>query len=69
LFINHITIKGNVPALTRLVKAYITKDIGGIFDRGQIEPILGVFQKLNASKLNDQYGVELLQSIFTYAPE
>ncbi|RKP23349.1 Cse1-domain-containing protein, partial [Syncephalis pseudoplumigaleata] len=62
-------VQGNVPALTRLIKAYIAKDVVGIFDRGQIEPILGIFQKLNASKLNDQYGFELLQAIFTNAPE
>ncbi|KAI9595046.1 importin alpha re-exporter [Syncephalis fuscata] len=62
-------VQGNIPALARLIRAYISKDILGIFERGQIEPILGVFQKLNASKLNDQYGFELLQSLFINAPE
>ncbi|KAI8052879.1 GK18154 [Syncephalis plumigaleata] len=33
-------VQGNVPALTRLVKAYIAKDIGGIFDRGQLNQSL-----------------------------
>ncbi|RKP10272.1 Cse1-domain-containing protein [Thamnocephalis sphaerospora] len=60
--------QGNIPALTRLIKVYIAKDAAGIAARGQIEPVLGVFQKLIASKLNDQHGFDILSSIAMHLP-
>ena len=43
--------RGNVPALTDLVLAYIYQGIGEIVEKGLLEGLLGVFQKLLASKV------------------
>ncbi|GES89790.1 importin-alpha export receptor [Rhizophagus clarus] len=59
---------GNIPALTRLLHAYICRDASSIVINNQLEPILGIFQKLIASKTNDKYGVDLLCSIVQYIP-
>jgi exportin-2 (importin alpha re-exporter) len=61
-------IQGNVPALAQLIKVYITKDMAGILARNQTEAVLGVFQKLIASKLNDQYGCEILITLVDHMP-
>ena len=44
--------KGNVPALTDLFKAYINKGMAEIAAENQLTGMLGVFQKLLASKVN-----------------
>ncbi|CAG8606090.1 18357_t:CDS:10 [Acaulospora morrowiae] len=59
---------GNVPALVRMLHAYIYRDSSGIIANKQLEPILGIFQKLIASKANDKYGLELLCTIVQYVP-
>ncbi|RIA85430.1 exportin-2-like protein [Glomus cerebriforme] len=59
---------GNIPALTRLLHAYIYRDASSIVINNQLEPILGIFQKLIASKANDKYGIDLLCSIVQYIP-
>jgi len=59
---------GNIPALTRLLHAYIYRDANSIVINNQLEPILGIFQKLIASKVNDKYGIDLLCSIVQYIP-
>eukprot|EP00581_Thalassiosira_minuscula_P013061 CAMPEP_0183727082 /NCGR_PEP_ID=MMETSP0737-20130205/24807_1 /TAXON_ID=385413 /ORGANISM="Thalassiosira miniscula, Strain CCMP1093" /LENGTH=929 /DNA_ID=CAMNT_0025958619 /DNA_START=28 /DNA_END=2817 /DNA_ORIENTATION=- len=56
--------KGNVPALSRLLTAYLSKG------PNDLEPhllgILGVFQKLVSSKANEQYAFDLLRGIVMY---
>ncbi|CAG8634271.1 1770_t:CDS:10 [Funneliformis caledonium] len=59
---------GNIPALIRLLHAYIYRDSSSIVANNQLEPILGIFQKLIASKANDKYGIDLLCSIVQYIP-
>ncbi|RGB41994.1 exportin-2-like protein [Rhizophagus diaphanus] len=59
---------GNIPALTRLLHAYICRDASSIVINNHLEPILGIFQKLIASKANDKYGIDLLCSIVQYIP-
>jgi exportin-2 (importin alpha re-exporter) len=61
-------ILGNIPALTRLLHAYICRDASSIVINNQLEPILGIFQKLIASKANDKHGIDLLCSIVQYIP-
>ncbi|CAG8591612.1 7963_t:CDS:10 [Diversispora eburnea] len=58
----------NIPALVRLLHSYIYRDAAGIVVSKQIEPILGIFQKLIASKTNNKYGLDLLCSIVQYIP-
>jgi len=58
----------NVHPLVRLLKAYIRKSPQQIVSSGRIEAMLGIFQKLVASRLNDHEGLDLLQSMFQYLP-
>lgn len=53
-------IKGNIPAVTRLLKSLIKADQTLFPD---LIPVLGVFQRLIASKAYDIYGFELLDYI------
>jgi len=59
---------GNIPALVRLLQAYFTKCSNEIANRNHLPGVLGIFQKLNASKANDHHGFALLSSIFEYLP-
>lgn len=58
--------KGNIPGITRLLIAIIQQDPSVCGDRDNLESVLGVFQKLISSKLNDAYGFDLLQTILLY---
>jgi exportin-2 (importin alpha re-exporter) len=60
--------QGNIPALTRLLKNYFNIGANWIVSNSQLEPILGIFQKLIASKINDNYGFELVMSIIENVP-
>lgn len=52
--------RGNVPALVRLVKAFITKDPGSV----DVRTVLAVVQqRLIPSRVNDVYGFELLEAL------
>ena len=54
---------GNVPALVRLLQAFIEKAPDDIVADNRLSNLLGVFQKLIASKTNDHEGFYLLGSI------
>lgn len=56
-------LKGNVPAVTRLLKDLIKFDKSVFPD---LIPVLGVFQRLIASKAYEVHGFELLESIMLY---
>ncbi|KAH3687870.1 hypothetical protein WICPIJ_001163 [Wickerhamomyces pijperi] len=60
--------KGNIPAVARLLRSIICKDFSSFGD-SEIEPLLGVFQKLISSKANEDYGFELVESIILSAAE
>jgi len=60
--------QGNVPALTHLLQSYITCGPDFVVQSNLLLNILGVFQKLVASKINDFLGFYLLQSIIQYIP-
>jgi exportin-2 (importin alpha re-exporter) len=59
---------GNIPPLVRLLQAYLEKGGRDIVASGKLTPMLGIYQKLIASKLNDTHGFELLNSIFDHVP-
>lgn len=59
--------RGNVPGVTRLLIAIMERDVNP-FTQNELTPLLGVFQKLIASKTNDTYGFDLLQSIILNIP-
>ena len=58
--------KGNVPALTDLFRAYISKGAAHIVATNSLQGVLGVFQKLLASKTTDIYAFKLLDSLFSH---
>ncbi|KAJ2368139.1 importin-alpha export receptor [Coemansia sp. RSA 2610] len=62
------TAQGNIPALVRLLQSYL--QIGGaqLASEGQLQPVLGVFQRLVASRANDHHGFNLLLAITHYVP-
>lgn len=61
-------VKGNVPALVRLLSSIIPRGAEHMVKNNQIEPILGIFQKLVSSKINESYGFDLLESVISNFP-
>uniref|UniRef100_A0AAR2IME0 Exportin-2 n=1 Tax=Pygocentrus nattereri TaxID=42514 RepID=A0AAR2IME0_PYGNA len=61
---------GNIPPLVRLLQAYLEKGGATIANSAadKIPGLLGVFQKLIASKANDHQGFYLLNSIVEHMP-
>lgn len=61
--------RGNVPGITRLLISILEQD-PSVFSNNEesLTPLLGVFQKLIASKVNDIYGFDLLESILLNIP-
>ena len=57
---------GNVPALVRLLQAFIEKAPADVTKDDRIMSLLGVFQKLIASKANDHEGFYLLGSLVEF---
>lgn len=60
--------KGNVPALTELMAAYIHKGSAYILETQQLMPLLGVWQKLINSKNQEQFAFTLLDALITSTP-
>lgn len=61
--------RGNVPALVRLMQAYLTKAAPAMVANNQIPAVLGVYQQLIASRINDEFGFELMQTVFETVDE
>lgn len=62
-------LRGNVPGVTRLLNAIIAHDSSAIASSSEdLLPLLGVFQKLIASRANDSYGFEILETILLHIP-
>jgi exportin-2 (importin alpha re-exporter) len=59
---------GNITPLVRLIQAYISRGPQQIVQLNKIEGLLGVFQKLIASRSNDHEGFYLLQAIIEHFP-
>ncbi|GAA6039444.1 hypothetical protein JCM8097_009549 [Rhodosporidiobolus ruineniae] len=60
--------RGNIPALVRLLRAFLGRGAEQIVAAGQVTPMLGIFQHLIQSKANDQYGFELLEALLENVP-
>ncbi|KAA8643278.1 hypothetical protein EYZ11_002332 [Aspergillus tanneri] len=60
--------KGSTPALVRLLSSIISRGSQYIMESQQVEPILGIFQKLLSSKTNESYGFDLLESVIANFP-
>ncbi|GAB5586714.1 importin-alpha export receptor [Umbelopsis nana] len=59
---------GNIPALVPLVQSYLSRGVNTILARNKLTPILGVFQKLMASRQHDHYGFGILNAIVINVP-
>ncbi|KAH8279559.1 hypothetical protein KR018_000957 [Drosophila ironensis] len=59
---------GNVTPLIRLISAFIKQGSSQIQALGKLGGILGIFQKMIASKVNDHEGFYLLQTLISYYP-
>ncbi|KAF2423205.1 putative chromosome segregation protein Cse1 [Tothia fuscella] len=60
--------KGNVPALVRLLAAIIPRGVNSIIQNNQIEPILGIFQKLITTKVQESHGFDLIEAVVANVP-
>jgi exportin-2 (importin alpha re-exporter) len=60
--------KGNVPALVRLLGAIIPRAVDYMTQNNQIEPTLGIFQKLVSAKHSEGHGFELLEAVVGHFP-
>jgi exportin-2 (importin alpha re-exporter) len=60
--------RGNVPALVRLLNALITRSAADMQANNQIENVLGIFQKLIASKAYESYAFDLLETVVSTFP-
>jgi exportin-2 (importin alpha re-exporter) len=60
--------RGNVPALVRLLTALIPRGIESILKNNQLEPILGIFQKLVSSKVHESQAFELIECVIANTP-
>lgn len=60
--------KGNTPALVRLLSSIIPRGSQYIIEHNQIEPILGIFQKLVSTKANESFAFDLLETCVASFP-
>ncbi|CCG83515.1 Importin-alpha re-exporter [Taphrina deformans PYCC 5710] len=60
--------RGNIPALVRLLQAFLRQSPETFLTNKFLEPVLGIFQKLIASKTNDGYGLDLMETIHESIP-
>jgi len=58
----------NIHPLVRLLQAFISRGSRQVLEQEKIPGLLGVFQKLIASKTNDHEGFYLLQSMVEHLP-
>ncbi|KAJ5070245.1 exportin-2 [Anaeramoeba ignava] len=55
--------RGNVPALSRFIQSFLSKASQVILEKQQLEAVLGIFQKLIASRANEVEAFNILNSI------
>lgn len=64
LKVDYWLIKGNVPALVRLLTGLIRRGSAEFISGNHVEPVLGIFQQLFSSKANEVPAFELLECVF-----
>lgn len=61
--------KGSIPGLVKLLKAFLARDARQMIAAGQLGAVLGIVQqRLIPSKINDAWGMELLQAVVQNIP-
>jgi exportin-2 (importin alpha re-exporter) len=62
--------KGSIPGLVKLLKAFLARDGKQMVAMGQVAAVLGIIQqRLIPSKINDVWGMELLQAVMQNIPQ
>ncbi|ORY71129.1 Cse1-domain-containing protein [Pseudomassariella vexata] len=61
--------RGNVPGCTRLLAAIVPRASQDIVAANQVEPILGIFQKLLVGKKTEQNAFDVLESVVISIPK
>lgn len=59
--------RGNVPALVRLLQAIMSRGASAVIEN-HLVPVLGIFQKLVASKATEVHAFDLLEACFLNFP-
>ncbi len=60
--------KGNIPALVRLLSAMIIRGAPDMVADNQLEPILGIFQKLISTRANETHAFDLVETVIANFP-
>ncbi|KAJ1913960.1 importin-alpha export receptor [Mycoemilia scoparia] len=60
--------QGNRPALVRLLQSYLQIGAVQLAEGNHLNPILGIFQKLVASRASDHHAFNLLVAVTIYTP-
>lgn len=60
--------RGNVPGLVRLLSAMVSRSPAQMQAANQIEPVLGIYQKLLSTKVYESYGFDLLETVISAFP-
>ncbi|KAK9897295.1 putative importin-alpha export receptor [Cystobasidium minutum MCA 4210] len=60
--------RGNIPALTRLLRAVLEKGPNSIVQGNHLPAIRDITRYLLDSKANDAYGAEIVEALFQYIP-
>jgi CAS/CSE protein, C-terminus len=60
--------KGNIPALTLLLQAYLQRAAPALAASGRLPPVLGIFQKLLSVPRHYAEAYALLAALLAYAP-
>ena len=60
--------RGNVPGCARFLAAIIPKAKEAILAENQLEPILGIFQRLMSGKKSEQNAFDVLEAIISTFP-
>ena len=61
-------LRGNVPALVRLLSSILPRSTEDILKSGQVEAVLGIFQKLVSTKVYENHGFDLLEAVIGTFP-
>eukprot|EP00186_Timspurckia_oligopyrenoides_P001792 CAMPEP_0182444134 /NCGR_PEP_ID=MMETSP1172-20130603/2681_1 /TAXON_ID=708627 /ORGANISM="Timspurckia oligopyrenoides, Strain CCMP3278" /LENGTH=742 /DNA_ID=CAMNT_0024639627 /DNA_START=714 /DNA_END=2942 /DNA_ORIENTATION=- len=59
---------GYIPGMVQYLDSFIRKNVSVILSSNQLIPILGIFQKLIASKAHDHYGLSLISALVQCVP-
>ena len=60
--------RGNIPALVRLLRAFLEKGTDVVVANNQLPAVRDIIRFLLPSKANDPYGCDLVEALLQYVP-